>query len=53
MLTWDVANSKVVVQEGEGGRTWEEKVPDIPPSVQAIVAEGGLVKARQKMFGKI
>lgn len=52
-LTWDVAQSKVSVQEGQGGKSWEEKVPEIPPNVQWIVAGGGLVKTRQKEFGKL
>lgn len=51
-LTWDVAKSTVSVTEGLGGNTWEEKVPEIPPNVQAIIAGGGLVKSRQALFGK-
>jgi homoaconitate hydratase len=43
-LTWDVRRSKVVVQEGEGGKTWSQKVGELPPNVQEIIAKGGLEK---------
>ncbi|KAF5666733.1 hypothetical protein FCIRC_10088 [Fusarium circinatum] len=41
-LEWDVKKSMVHVQEGEGGEKWTEKVGDIPPNVQEIIAPGGL-----------
>ncbi|KAF5550667.1 hypothetical protein FNAPI_7652 [Fusarium napiforme] len=41
-LEWDVKKSMVHVQEGEGGEEWTEKVGDIPPNVQEIIALGGL-----------
>ncbi|KAL1841895.1 hypothetical protein VTJ49DRAFT_6417 [Mycothermus thermophilus] len=41
-LTWDVRRSKVVVTEGEGGKTWSQKVGELPPNVQEIIAKGGL-----------
>ena len=41
-LTWDVRRSRVEVQEGEGGPTWTQKVGELPPNVQKIVALGGL-----------
>ncbi|KAK3177665.1 mitochondrial Homoaconitase [Lecanicillium sp. MT-2017a] len=41
-LTWNVKNSTLEVQEGEGGKTWKEKVSEIPPTVQDIIATGGL-----------
>ena len=41
-LTWDVTRSVVVVQEGEGGEQWEEKVGEFPPNLQDIIAKGGL-----------
>ena len=43
-LTWDVTRSRVEVQEGEGGETWTESVGDVPPTVQEIIAKGGLEK---------
>ncbi|PNS14429.1 Homoaconitase, mitochondrial [Sphaceloma murrayae] len=43
-FTWDVARSKVVVQEGPGGKTWEQSVGELPPNVQEIIARGGLEK---------
>lgn len=43
-LTWDLRRSKVIVQEGEGGKTWSEKVGELPPNVQEIIARGGLEK---------
>lgn len=49
-LTWDVRRSVLTVDEGAGVR-WEERVPEIPPNVQRIIAGGGLVKTRQSMFG--
>ena len=36
--------SKVTVTEGEGGETWSQKVGELSPNVQEIVAMGGLEK---------
>lgn len=41
---WDVKRSKVVVTEGEGGETWSQKVGELPPNVQEIIARGGFEK---------
>jgi homoaconitate hydratase len=41
---WDVARSLVKVTEGEGGETWTQKVGELPPNVQEIIAKGGLEK---------
>ncbi|GIZ37053.1 hypothetical protein CKM354_000051600 [Cercospora kikuchii] len=43
-FTWDVRRSQVVIQEGEGGQTWTQKVGELPPNVQDIIAKGGLEK---------
>lgn len=43
-LDWDVRRSKVTVTEGEGGETWSQKVGELPPNVQEIIAMGGLEK---------
>jgi homoaconitate hydratase len=43
-FTWDVRRSKVIVQEGEGGQRWSQKVGELPPNVQDIIARGGLEK---------
>ncbi|KKA26696.1 hypothetical protein TD95_003352 [Thielaviopsis punctulata] len=43
-LTWDVRRSKVTVTEGEGGASWSQKVGELPPNVQEIIARGGLEK---------
>lgn len=43
-LTWDVARSRVEVQEGHSGPTWSQKVGELPPNVQEIIARGGLEK---------
>jgi homoaconitate hydratase len=43
-LTWDVRRSRVEVQEGESGKTWSEKVGELPANVQEIIAKGGLEK---------
>ncbi|KAI2641053.1 homoaconitase [Xylaria nigripes] len=41
-LTWDVKRSILEVQEGKDGETWTEKVGEIPTTVQAVIAAGGL-----------
>ncbi len=41
-LTWDVRHSVVEVQEGPDGTKWTEKVGELPATVQAIIAAGGL-----------
>lgn len=51
-LVWDVKKSVIEIEEGEGGERWSEKVPEIPPNVQRIIAGGGLVKTRQAMFAR-
>ena len=43
-FVWDVRRSKVTVTEGEGGQTWSQKVGELPPNVQEIIARGGLEK---------
>lgn len=41
---WDVRRSRVTVTEGPGGETWSQKVGELPPNVQEIIARGGLEK---------
>lgn len=43
-FVWDVRRSKVTVTEGQGGETWSQKVGELPPNVQEIIARGGLEK---------
>lgn len=43
-FVWDVRKSRVVVTEGEGGASWSQKVGELPPNVQEIIARGGLEK---------
>lgn len=45
-FTWDVRRSKVTVTEGGAGNnnTWSQKVGELPPNVQEIIARGGLEK---------
>lgn len=43
-FVWDVRRSRVTVTEGEGGQTWDQKVGELPPNVQEIIARGGLEK---------
>ncbi|KAI4137268.1 MAG: hypothetical protein L6R39_007375 [Caloplaca ligustica] len=43
-LVWDVRRSKVDIQEGENGRKWSQRVGELPPNVQEIIARGGLEK---------
>ncbi len=42
-LLWDVRRSKVVVTE-DNAETWSQKVGELPPNVQEIIARGGLEK---------
>ena len=44
MLTWDVKKSQIEVREGANGPKWTEKVGELPPNVQEIIAKGGLAK---------
>ena len=43
-FVWDVKKSQIEVQEGQSGRRWTEKVGELPPNVQEIIAKGGLEK---------
>jgi homoaconitate hydratase len=43
-FTWDVKRSQVIVQEGPEGKSWSQKVGELPPNVQDIIARGGLEK---------
>ncbi|KAL8668922.1 MAG: hypothetical protein Q9168_006464 [Polycauliona sp. 1 TL-2023] len=49
-LVWDVRRSKVDVQEGENGPRWSQKVGELPPNVQEIIATGGLEKWVKKQI---
>lgn len=49
-LTWDVKRSQIEVEEGKAGKRWTEKVGELPPNVQEIVAEGGLEKWVKKQI---
>ena len=50
-LTWDVRRSRIEVQEGPNGPRWTQKVGELPPNVQEIIAEGGLEKWVKKAIG--
>jgi homoaconitate hydratase len=50
-FVWDVRRSRVEVTEGEGGATWSQKVGELPPNVQEIIARGGLEKWVKKEIG--
>lgn len=43
-FVWDVRRSNVTVTEGDAGETWSQKVGELPPNVQEIIARGGLEK---------
>jgi len=45
---WDVRRSRVEVEEGRGGAKWSQKVGELPPNVQEIIARGGLEKWMKK-----
>lgn len=51
-LVWDVKNSQIQVTEGDGGKTWTEKVGELPPNVQEIIAKGGLEKWVQQEISR-
>jgi homoaconitate hydratase len=40
-LEWDVRRSKVTITEGDG-KSWSQKVGELPPNVQEVIASGGL-----------
>ncbi|KAI1376890.1 mitochondrial Homoaconitase [Hypoxylon crocopeplum] len=40
-LLWDVRRSKVVITENDG-TSWEQRVGELPPNVQEVIASGGL-----------
>lgn len=50
-LTWDVRRSRVEVQEGPEGEKWTQKVGELPPNVQEIIAKGGLEKWVKAQIG--
>ncbi|KAL8801958.1 MAG: hypothetical protein Q9182_004139 [Xanthomendoza sp. 2 TL-2023] len=50
-LVWDVRRSKVDVQEGDNGVKWSQKVGELPPNVQEIIATGGLEQWVKKQIG--
>lgn len=51
-LVWDVKKSQIEVTEGDG-KTWTEKVGELPPNVQEIIAKGGLEKwVQMEIAGK-
>ena len=50
-FVWDLRRSRVEVQEGKGGPTWTQKVGELPPNVQEIIALGGLEKWVKKEIG--
>lgn len=43
-LVWDVKRSIIEIEEGKGGNRWSQKVGELPPNVQEIIARGGLEK---------
>ena len=49
-LVWDVRKSQIEVTEDSGHR-WTEKVGELPPNVQEIIAKGGLEKWVQQEIG--
>jgi homoaconitate hydratase len=51
-FTWDVRRSQVEIQEGDGGERWTQKVGELPPNVQEIIARGGLEKWVQAEISK-
>ena len=50
---WDVRRSLVKITEGESGGTWTQKVGELPPNVQEIIAKGGLENWVKGEIGKV
>ncbi len=50
-LVWDVRRSKVDNLEGKNGPRWSQKVGELSPNVQEIIATGGLEKWVKKQIG--
>ncbi len=48
---WDLRRSKVLITEGPNGKHWSQKVGELPPNVQDIIAQGGLEKWVKKEIG--
>jgi homoaconitate hydratase len=42
-LEWDVRRSKVTITEGDG-KSWSQKIGELPQNVQEVIASGGLEK---------
>jgi homoaconitate hydratase len=40
-LEWDVRSSTITVTEADG-KSWSQKVGELPPNVQEVIASGGL-----------
>ncbi|RMD43511.1 hypothetical protein DV735_g1649, partial [Chaetothyriales sp. CBS 134920] len=49
-LVWDVKQSQINITEADG-KKWSEKVGELPPNVQEIIAKGGLEKWVQNEIG--
>ncbi|KAF2717914.1 homoaconitase [Polychaeton citri CBS 116435] len=52
-FTWDVRRSQVEIKEGENGEAWTQKVGELPPNVQDIIASGGLEGWVKKEVGAV
>ena len=50
-LHWDVRKSRVEVRDGEGRVIYQERVGEMPPNVQEIIACGGLENWVKKAIG--
>ena len=51
-LVWDVKKSQIEITEGDSGKSWTEKVGELPPNVQEIIAKGGLEKWVQREIAR-
>jgi len=49
-LEWDVRRSKVTITERDG-KSWSQKVGELPPNVQEVIANGGLEKWVKAQIG--
>ncbi|KAL8912511.1 MAG: hypothetical protein Q9172_007492 [Xanthocarpia lactea] len=47
---WDVRRSKVDIQDENNGPRWSQKVGELPPNVQEIIATGGRGKWAKKQI---
>jgi homoaconitate hydratase len=49
-LEWDARRSKVTITESDG-KSWSQRVAELPPNMQEVIANGGLEKWVKAQIG--